>query len=181
MQQQRFLKYCLCLLVLFVAVPHAAHAQREPVLVIEGGTLIDGNGGAPVEDAVVIVRGNRIERVTTRGEARYPRDARVLDASGKYIVPGLMDAHAHYAEWMAELNLHFGVTSIFSIGSGGEWALAQRDAINAGKIPGPRTFVAVGSLSGARISALSARSGAGMQGWLDWIRQRILASSATPV
>ncbi len=85
---------------------------------------------------------------------------RILDASGKFIVPGLMDAHVHYAGWMAELNLHFGVTSIFSIGSGGEWALAQRDAINAGKIPGPRNFVAVGSLSGARISALSARSGA---------------------
>jgi hypothetical protein len=71
-----------------------------------------------------------------------------------------MDAHAHYAGWMAELNLHYGVTSIFSIGSGGEWALAQRDAINAGKIPGPRNFVAVGSLAGAKISALSARSGA---------------------
>jgi hypothetical protein len=71
-----------------------------------------------------------------------------------------MDAHVHYAGWMAELTLNYGVTSIFSIGSGGEWALAQRDAINNGKIPGPRTFVAVGSLAGARISALSGRSGA---------------------
>lgn len=160
MQRQRFLSSWLCVLTFAFAALPSADAQRNDTLVIEGGTLIDGNGGAPVEDAVIIVRGNRIERVATRGEARYPRDARILDASGRYIVPGLMDAHAHYAEWMAELNLHFGVTSIFSIGSGGEWALAQRDAINAGKIPGPRTFVAVGSLSGARISALSARSGA---------------------
>ncbi|MDH3546544.1 MAG: amidohydrolase family protein [Gammaproteobacteria bacterium] len=127
---------------------------------IEGGTLIDGNGGTPVRDALIIIRDNRIETVTTRGDARYPADARVLNANGKFIVPGLMDAHVHYAGWMAELNLHFGVTSIFSIGSGGRWALAQRDAINAGKIPGPRNFVAVGSLAGARISALSARSGA---------------------
>jgi hypothetical protein len=129
------------------------------VLVIEGGTLIDGNGAAPVGDSVIVIRGNRIDTVGRRGQVRHPRNARVLDATGKYIVPGFMDAHVHYAGWMAELSLHFGVTSVFSIGSGGEWAIAQRDAINAGRIPGPRTFVAVGSLAGARISALSARSG----------------------
>jgi len=141
-------------------LPVFAQENKSDVLVIEGGTLIDGNGGPPVQDALLIIRDNEIETVTTRGKASYPADARVLNAEGKFIVPGFMDAHVHYAGWMAELNLHFGVTSVFSIGSGGEWALAQRDAINAGKIPGPRTFVAVGSLAGARISALSARSGA---------------------
>ena len=151
---------CLAIVVAMATQSQPAAAQKDDVLVIEGGTLIDGNGGPPVEDAVIIIRGNRIDQVATRDQVRYPRNARILDASGKFIVPGLMDAHVHYAGWMAELNLHYGVTSIFSIGSGGQWALAQRDAINAGKIPGPRNFVAVGSLSGARISALSARSGA---------------------
>ncbi|MDH3532817.1 MAG: amidohydrolase family protein [Gammaproteobacteria bacterium] len=140
-------------------LPAFAQATNSDVLVIEGGTLIDGNGGPPLRDAVIVIRDNRIETVSTRDQANYPANAQVLDGDGKYIVPGLMDAHVHYAGWMAELNLHFGVTSVFSIGSGGEWALAQRDAINAGKIPGPRNFVAVGSLAGARISALSARSG----------------------
>ena len=152
-------------LFVFVAAcnqpPGVVAQESDPdILVIEGGTLIDGNGGPPVENAVIVVRNNRIESVSSDGQTEYPANARVLDASGKFVVPGFMDAHCHYAGWMAELNLHYGVTSIFSIGSGGEWALAQRDAINAGKIPGPRTFVAVGSLSGARISALSARSGA---------------------
>ena len=162
MQQHRVSLFGLCLAVVIAAAAHSqpAAAQKDGILVIEGGTLIDGNGGPPVEDALIVIRGNRIDKVTKRGQARYPRSAQVLDASGKFIVPGLMDAHVHYAGWMAQLNLHYGVTSIFSIGSGGEWALAQRDAINAGKIPGPRNFVAVGSLSGARISALSARSGA---------------------
>lgn len=155
---------CVYLLIFLVSwsqsKPVLAQQSDADILVIEGGTLIDGNGGPPVRDALIIIRDNRIETVTRRGETSYPRDARVLDADGKYILPGFMDAHVHYAGWMAELTLHYGVTSIFSIGSGGEWALAQRDAINAGKIPGPRNFVAVGSLAGARISALSARSGA---------------------
>lgn len=144
--------------LLVVAPP--APAQDTDVVVIEGATLIDGNGGAPVADAVIVVRGARIASITTGDRPRYPRGATVLDAHGKYVVPGFMDAHVHYAGWMAELTLHHGVTSIFSIGSGGKWAIAQRDAINAGKIPGPRNFIAVGSLAGARISALSARSGA---------------------
>jgi len=141
-------------------LPVFAQEGDPDILVIEGGTLIDGNGGPPIRDALIIIRDNRIETVSSSGQARYPTDAQVLNADGKFILPGLMDAHVHYAGWMAELNLNYGVTSIFSIGSGGQWALAQRDAINAGKIPGPRNFVAVGSLAGARISALSARSGA---------------------
>jgi hypothetical protein len=153
--------YLMIFVVSWIQVqPVVARESGPGILVIEGGTLIDGNGGSPVRDALIIIRDNRIETVTSRGQARYPADAQVLDADGKYILPGFMDAHVHYAGWMAELNLHYGVTSIFSIGSGGQWALAQRDAINAGKIPGPRNFVAVGSLAGARISALSARSGA---------------------
>jgi hypothetical protein len=154
----------VCLLVFVVASmqsPAVVAQESDPdILVIEGGTLIDGNGGPPVRDALIIIRDNRIETVASSGQARYPAGARVLDADGKFILPGFMDAHVHYAGWMAELTLHYGVTSVFSIGSGGEWALAQRDAINNGKIPGPRNFVAVGSIAGARISALSARSGA---------------------
>ena len=155
-----FVQLFIFIAVWIQALPVVAQENDPDTLVIEGGTLIDGNGGPPVQDAFIIIRGNRIESVSSGGNADYPANAQVLNADGKFILPGLMDAHAHYAGWMAELNLHYGVTSIFSIGSGGEWALAQRDAINAGKIPGPRNFVAIGSLAGAKISALSARSGA---------------------
>ena len=150
----------LAVLAVFLSASVPAQDADSEVIVIEGGTLIDGNGGPPVSDAIIIIKGNTIETVSAGEAGRYPRGARVLDAEGKYIVPGFMDAHTHYAGWMAELSLHYGVTSIFSIGSGGKWAIAQRDAINAGKIPGPRNFIAIGSIAGARISALSSRSGA---------------------
>jgi hypothetical protein len=162
MRRHSFLSAGLLLFIAASVQSPLAIAQDSDanVLVIAGGTLIDGNGGSPIEDALIVIRGNRIESVRSGSGGAYPAGAQVINAKGKFILPGLMDAHCHYAGWMAELNLNYGVTSIFSIGSGGPWALAQRDAINAGKIPGPRTFVAVGSLAGGRISALSARSGA---------------------
>jgi imidazolonepropionase-like amidohydrolase len=128
-------------------------ALLAATLVIQGGTLIDGNGGPPVRDAVVVIEGNTIRSVERRGQASYPAAAQVLRADGKFIVPGLMDAHVHYGEWLPELFLAHGVTSIFEVGGGGEWGLAQRQGVARGKIRGPRIFLAVGSLAGGRIAA----------------------------
>jgi imidazolonepropionase-like amidohydrolase len=71
----------------------------EPRLLIENGALIDGSGAAPVENATIAVEGNRIARVGSAMSAR-PDDT-VIDATGKYILPGLIDAHCH-------LSLHQG-------------------------------------------------------------------------
>jgi hypothetical protein len=137
-----------------LALGGRGQGQAPDVLVIEGGTLIDGNGGAPLVDAAIVVEGNRIKAVGRKGQITRPPGARVLDADGKFITPGLMDAHVHYGDALAELYLAHGVTSVFEIGGGGEWGLAQKRAIARGRIPGPRLFVAVGSLAGARIAAL---------------------------
>ena len=149
------------LLCLLLTILYVAPALAQEVIVIRGGTLIDGTGGPPLPNAVVVIRGNRIETVSRNGQASYPAGARVLEADGKFIVPGLMDAHCHYQDWMPELMLNYGVTSVFEIGGGGAWGLAQRQAVARGKIPGPRIFVAVGSIAGARIAAVSSTAGAG--------------------
>ena len=141
------LAFCLILLFSWI-VPAAAQAQQPTALVIEGGTLIDGNGGAPVQDAVIIIRGNRIETVSRRGQASYPAGAQVLQADGKFIVPGLHDAHCHYQWWMPELFLNHGVTSVSLVGMS-EWGLATREAIERGKIPGPRLFLQGPTVRGA--------------------------------
>ena len=75
----------------------AALAQVAPVttIAITGGTLIDGNGNEPVSNAVVLVRGERIIAVGPSGTVQIPADARRIDVSGKYILPGFIDLHAH--------------------------------------------------------------------------------------
>ena len=117
-------------------------------LVIEGGTLIDGNGGAPVEDALIIIDGKHIKTVSTKGQVRYPRDAQVLNADGKFILPGLHDSHCHYQWWAAELFLNYGVTS-GSLSGMNTWSLATRKAIDHGKIPGPRLLLQGPTVRGA--------------------------------
>ena len=68
------------------------HAQQPvaSVLVIDGGTLIDGNGAAPVRDVQIVVEGNRIRSIGRKGQ-NHPADAQVLNADGKFILPGLWD------------------------------------------------------------------------------------------
>src|SRR3989442_7615287 len=111
-----------------------AQGPSSDVLVIEGGTLVDGRGGAPVRDALIVVEGNIIKTVTRKGQAAYPSGARVIRADGKFIVPGLMDAHVHYGEWLPELFLAYRVTSIFEIRRRRAWAADQRHATARGEM-----------------------------------------------
>jgi len=73
--------------------PPAAAANR--VVAIVGATLIDGRSGSPVSNAVVVVRGARIAAAGSRKSAKIPAGAEVFDATGKTLLPGLIDSHFH--------------------------------------------------------------------------------------
>jgi imidazolonepropionase-like amidohydrolase len=126
----------------------ALQAEQPAPLVIEGGTLIDGNGGEPIPDALIVIQGNRIESVSRERQASYAAGAQVLKADGKFILPGLINAHVHYSGFLAELMLCHGVTSVFDIGGRGPLHRVRRDAIARGRVLGPRLFVVVESLLG---------------------------------
>ena len=66
---------------------------QNRILVLEGGTLIDGTGAAPVADAVVVVEGNRITAVGRREQVSVPPNANVIRLNGRTILPGLIDTH----------------------------------------------------------------------------------------
>lgn len=71
-------------LLVAICVPSA----QNRVLVLEGGTLIDGTGNAPVADAVVVVEGNRITAVGPRGQVSIPQNANVVRLNGRTILRG---------------------------------------------------------------------------------------------
>ena len=145
--------------------------NSAPQLLIRNGTLIDGSGGDPLANTLVVVEGNRISHVGGgEGSVRpVSPDDRVIDASGKFILPGLIDAHCHIslhqgalpgvkytsgAEfctlWAAHAIgrvLRAGVTSIAI--PGGKWFtdVTIREGVECGLLEGPRMVVAGRALS----------------------------------
>lgn len=120
-------------------------SDNKAPIVVEGGKLVDGTGKKALEDSLVLIEGNRVKAVSQVGKIPYPSNASVINARGKTVLPGLWDTHVHYRDWMAELYLAHGVTTIVDLGSDSTpWILAQRDGVAKGKIRGPRVF-AVGA------------------------------------
>jgi Tol biopolymer transport system component/imidazolonepropionase-like amidohydrolase len=103
-----------------------------------------------IEDGVLLVEGDTIRAVGKRSEVRIPDGARVIDASGKTIVPGYVDAHAHVANfgsgvvpqanWAYYANLAFGVTTAHDPSATTEFVFSQAELIKSGRMVGPRMF-----------------------------------------
>ena len=137
-------------LLVALALAPSVSAQTRPIAII-GGSLIDGTGRAPIEDSVVIFQNGRFQEVGKRGEVAIPRGADVIDAKGRTILPGLIDGHCHYWEWIGELHLAYGVTTCPDINnSPTEWISAQKEGIQKGKIRGPRLWISGHALDGPR-------------------------------
>jgi hypothetical protein len=148
MKSTMFKAALACGTALFLAgAPMTVSAQNQPTLVIQGATLIDGNGGAPVANANIVVTGNRI---TAAGRnVRVPAGAQVINAQGKWVVPGLIDAKGNWNWNYGEPNLVWGVTSVMVSGGRNNQGFAERDAINRGVFRGPRLYTTGVTLAGA--------------------------------
>jgi hypothetical protein len=121
----------------------SAQTQQSATLVIDGGTLIDGNGGAPVANSVVVVQGNKITAVGRKGQVTVPAGARVINATGKFVLPGLWESQTAYAWYFGEAMLNYGITSSIDVGTEAEVAVPHRDAALHGKDLAPRAFTGI--------------------------------------
>lgn len=95
----------------------ASSAATAPPLAIVGGTVVDladyGNSTRDIRDAVVVIEGDKIVAAGPRSAVQIPRSARILDAQGGYLVPGLIDGFASQAnQAFANAYLYMGVTSV---------------------------------------------------------------------
>jgi imidazolonepropionase-like amidohydrolase len=145
----------------FVALLAVQQASTAQVTAIRAGTLIDGAGGAPVKNAVILVQGGRISAVGSN--VVVPSGATVIDLSAFTVLPGFIDAHVHLTghiigdgDWQhqelvetsaqrallgaahAHQTLEAGFTTVRNVGADEFTDLSLRNAINAGWVPGPR-------------------------------------------
>jgi hypothetical protein len=130
------LRAVLVLCFAVVIRPPNLHAQS---LLVRGGTLIDGTGGVPIQNAQILIRDGVIAEVTTAA-ANAPGAVETIDARGKFILPGLIDSHVHYREWHGEVFLAYGVTSVYDLGDPYYWQAALKQGFNSGRMRGPRYF-----------------------------------------
>jgi imidazolonepropionase-like amidohydrolase len=137
------------------------------IVAIEAERMIDGQGGPPVEPAVVVVEGERITAAGSPAQIKVPEGAERIALGARTLLPGLIDAHVHLKGWrssnpndilitphpLAALRaaadcrrlLHAGFTTVRDCG--GCLGPHLRDAIAAGEIPGPRILTAYRGLS----------------------------------
>jgi imidazolonepropionase-like amidohydrolase len=135
------------------------------MLAIKTNRLIDGTGNV-LENVLVLVKGEQIVQLAEIGEVAIPPDARVIDATDKTVMPGMIDAHLHLSgngepmkDWASQFvqtsigsvtlasyanakkNLESGFTTLRDAGSRAFVDVALRDAINSGLVQGPRLRV----------------------------------------
>jgi len=142
-----------------IVTPVAVHAaQNQPKSVLfRNVTLIDGTGSPPLRGASVLVAGDRIA-IVSAGPIEAPNGAIVVDGSGKFLMPGLIDSHIHlvggrmpkagggtFVDRPLALQtlqgfLYAGVTSVYDSGNSADFIFGLRDEERAGKIASPRIF-----------------------------------------
>ena len=115
------MKQTVYIFILLTVVSPSLFAQG--IKVISGATLIDGTGRAPVKDSVIVIEGGRIKQVGAKNDVKFPENAVVIDASGKFVTPGLADMHNHLRDGTSSRRpqalgnarrlLAFGVTTVF--------------------------------------------------------------------
>ncbi len=136
--------------------------SREPILVLTGGTLIDGRGGAPIANAVVVTQGDRILAAGPAASTPVPANAaRTIDATGLFVMPGLIDLHIHFTQQrgpnmgaysdspaaaairgtaLASQLVDAGITAARDVGTMDDVALRIKEAVDRGIIRGPRVL-----------------------------------------
>ncbi|MGQ0650548.1 MAG: amidohydrolase family protein [Gemmatimonadaceae bacterium] len=126
----------------------APRAKPEGVVALRNATVISMKGTEVIRNATVVVTGNRITAVGPSGSVRVPANARPIDVGGKFIMPGIIDMHAHlrqqrdvYAQstWSYLANLAYGVTTSRDVSTSND-QFAYAEMIEAGAALGPRIY-----------------------------------------
>jgi imidazolonepropionase-like amidohydrolase/WD40 repeat protein len=141
----------------------AARDVPQGTVVLRGGRIITMRGDEVIESGDVVVRNNRIIAAGPSGQVDVPADARIIDVTGRTVVPGFVDTHAHLRargvhreeNWSYAANLAYGVTTTRDPQTGTTDVLSYEDMVMKGDVLGPRIYsTGPGVFSSERIEDL---------------------------
>lgn len=140
--------------------PHVAQGKEiglslkmdkpEGIIALKNARIITMKGDEVLEKGTIIVEGNRIKQIGKAMDIEIPAKAKVYDLTGKTIMPGIIDAHAHLGtfrhglspqqQWSYFANLAYGITTTHDPSSNSEMVFSQSEMVKAGHMVGPRIF-----------------------------------------
>src|SRR5215831_10537626 len=91
-------KISFAVFCLFVTSIAGAQQRQSGIQVIQGGTIITATGNPTIRNGTIVIENGRIRDIGPRNEVRVPNNAQTIDARGKWIIPGLIDAHVHFSQ-----------------------------------------------------------------------------------
>lgn len=161
-------------------------AQPPVERVFVGARVVDGTGAKPIENATIVVRGDRIAQITS-GSAKVPANAERVDVRGRTIMPGFINAHGHVAgvsglksapelntrenvERQLKLYARYGVTSVYSLGDDGPAGAAVRTEPPLGRA---RLFIAGPVINSTTADAAAADVDKVTALGVDWLKFRV--------
>lgn len=150
-------------LLILLALPGLAERKPPPrILVLTNVTVIDMSGGPPVHGLTVVIHNDRIQALSKRAVIHLGRNVQVVNATGKFLIPGLWDMHVHTtvrpesdlsSRSLLALYLAYGVVGVRDMG--GDWSRLQplRKELAAGTLPGPVLLAAGPFVDGPQTAA----------------------------
>lgn len=142
--------------------------SNDPIIALKGGTVLDGKNNKAINNGVILTQGDRILSVGTANTVTIPQGAQIIDATGLYIMPGLIDLHIHFTQQrgndlayysndaassairgtvLARDLVEAGITAARDVGTAGTVALRIKEAVERNIIKGPRVFWSGGLLA----------------------------------
>jgi hypothetical protein len=97
-----------------ITIPVIAQDSTSEILVLKGATIVDGISDTALAGQSLFIQGNTIRDIIS-SDTSIPPGARIIDLNGMYIIPGLIDSHVHWLDWMGELFINHGVTSVVAL------------------------------------------------------------------
>jgi imidazolonepropionase-like amidohydrolase len=165
------------LLCCVAALVPACTSPGKGMIALEGATLIDGSGGPPKTDALILVKDGIIKAVARVNEIKVPRGAEEINLIGKTIIPGLIDAHARVERWALPRYLAWGVTTVRDLHSPDDSGYAVKKDVDLGSVIGPRMFTAGPAIDGMAATLPGASAVAGDEEARQAVDQRALAGA----
>ncbi|MGB0985263.1 MAG: amidohydrolase family protein, partial [Saprospiraceae bacterium] len=124
--------------------------KPKGTIVLKGARIITMNGEEVIEDGTIVIKENKIVAIGKSEDVKKPFRANVIDVSGKTIMPGIIDVHAHVGnfryglspqqQWQYFANLAYGVTTVHDPSSNSEMIFSQSEMIKSGAMVGPRMY-----------------------------------------